>query len=1136
MKAALLAVVIMAVAGIAFRLAATRNLGQAAAARPLATHPPISARTLSLPLYFEPNQGQTDPQVKYLARGLGYGLFLTANETVLDLQRRATKDRPATASVIRMHLDGASTAAHPRPAQPLPGKSSYFIGNDPSKWVRNIPQFGRVEYQSVYPGIDLVYYGNDHQLEYDFRVAPGADPNQIALNFQGASARVDAGDLVLTTSGGDICFHAPHIYQPSPNQPSGPNQQSGANQPTDIPGGFRLLAANKIGFTVGPYDHSRELIIDPVLNYSSYLGGAGTESLVQVAVDQATDIYLAGSTTAPIFPGTLPGTQNIFIAVLSGGNSPKLLYSTYLGSSGTDNLEGIAVDGGFNIYVAGTTTSSGPTFFPTTTNAFQTPVAGTHGFATQLLYATGSAYTLGYSTYLAGNGTDTVTGVAADSSQNIYVTGTTTSTNGPSNGFPSNSFAYQPCPFEPATQSIQTGCTITSGPAQFFASKISTSANLSGTAGMLYSTYFGGGYPATATSTGGGVAVDSSGYMYFTGTTTMQNYTGTGLGAAYPIVNAYQACLNQPGSSQGTVCSAATNPNNSDAILVKLNPSQGEPGAAPFFSTYLGGSSNDAGIAVAIDAADNAYVTGSTSSGDWSCPGCLAPAPFTYTDTSATNAFIAEISNQTATNTIFPLSYFAWLGGTTPDADQTIGQAIAVDAVGNVHLAGQTFSPNLPTTSFVTLSGYPNFIEQYCDAASSNTGTCNGDAFVALVNPSLIVTEGDYVTYLGGSGLDNGTGIAVDSSNNTYVAGTTLSPPSAPLCTPPNCLPPFNGFPITANALQSTLGGSNVANAFVTVLGSSSNVVVTAASGSPNPSPVNAGQGATFSFDITNNGPNPATNINFNAYIPTGFTISPTANVLTGSGTCNNNLSAGQNYIPCTITNLNAGATAVVQVVVTPPAPPPPAPISVSCTFSVNNGGMTYCSSATDQQQQDQVADFTLTASPSELPPVVNGNLAKFSIVVAPLNSLGYNGTITLTQSSQPSIVTSGSPTFYPSPTVTLDGTGSQSVTLQIQTVARPVSTGSLFRRTSFYASWLPIGGLSLVGLGIGAGRKRRRWIAGALLGLVAGLLLLQPACSSSSSNVTTNQGTAAGTYHITVTGSSSTNASHQVLLTLVVT
>ena len=706
MRAALLAVILLAVAGIVFR-----SLGQAAQLP--AAHAPISATTVSLPLYFEPNQGQTDPQVKYLARGVGYGLFLAANETVLNLQRPATKDQPATASLIRMHLEGASAAARIQAAQPLPGKSSYFIGNDPSKWHRNIPQFGRVEYQSVYPGVDLVYYGNDHQLEYDFRIAPGADANQIALNFQGASARVEGRDLVLTTNGGDVRFHAPHIYQSSANRQSG--DHSPASQQTDIAGGFRLLAANKIGFTVGPYDRSRELVIDPVLNYSSYLGGTGTESLVKVAVDQANEIYLAGSTTAPIFPGTLPGQQNIFIAVLNTGNSPQLVNSIYLGSSGTDNLAGIAVDGGFNIYIAGTTISNGPTFFPTTANAFQPGVAGTHGFASQLVLASG-AYTLNYSTYLAGNGADTVTGVAADASQNIYVTGTTTSTNDPSNDFPSNSFAYQPCPFEPETQSAQTGCTITTGPPQFFASKISTNAALTGAESMLYSTYFGGGNPANATSTGGGVAVDSSGYMYFTGTTTMQNFTTTGLGAAYPILNAYQACLNQPGSSQGTVCGPATNPTDSDAILVKLNPSQGEPGAPPFFSTYLGGSSNDAGIAVAIDGADDAYVTGSTSSGDWSCPGCLAPAPFGYTDTSASNAFIAEISNQTTTNTIFPLSYFAWLGGTTADGDQTVGQAIAVDSQGNVHLAGQTFSPNLPYNfAFGTFqgSGYPNYLQAY---------------------------------------------------------------------------------------------------------------------------------------------------------------------------------------------------------------------------------------------------------------------------------------------------------------------------------------------------------------------------------------------------------------------------------------
>ena len=179
-----------------------------------------------------------------------------------------------------MRLEGANSSARVSGASPLPGKSNYFIGNDPSKWRQDIPQFGRVEYQAVYPGVDLVYYGNQGQLEYDFRVAPGADPNQIALSFQGASAHIisisrdsedsgDSGDLILSTAQGDVRFHAPSSISRHARF-----RKSVRQRQKTITGSFRQLADNKIGFTIGDYDHSRELVIDPVLSYSTYLGGS----------------------------------------------------------------------------------------------------------------------------------------------------------------------------------------------------------------------------------------------------------------------------------------------------------------------------------------------------------------------------------------------------------------------------------------------------------------------------------------------------------------------------------------------------------------------------------------------------------------------------------------------------------------------------------------------------------------------------------------------------------------------------------------------------------------------------------------------------------------------------------------------
>src|SRR5271169_1175637 len=320
MKVALVAAAVLAIASVMFyfgtavhaakasgpgsteqRSAERASADQRSAEQVFAPHQAIPSHSVSLPLFFEPNQGQVAPPVKFLAHGAGYGLFLTADEAVLDL-RRAGKGQPSSGSVVRMRLDGANSSASVSGVSPLPGKSSYFIGNDPSKWRRDIPQFARVQYQAVYPGVDLVYYGNQGQLEYDFRVAPAADPNQIALSFQGASARIVPGDsggsggLVLSTANGEVRFHAPRVYQPAAPQSATGNASGSAEKA--VAGAFRQLADNKIGFTIGEYDHSRELVIDPTLTYSTYLGGSNTESLVRVAVDSSLNIYLAGSTNS----------------------------------------------------------------------------------------------------------------------------------------------------------------------------------------------------------------------------------------------------------------------------------------------------------------------------------------------------------------------------------------------------------------------------------------------------------------------------------------------------------------------------------------------------------------------------------------------------------------------------------------------------------------------------------------------------------------------------------------------------------------------------------------------------------------------------------------------------------------------
>jgi hypothetical protein len=1095
MKAAFLAAAVLAIAGVAFYFSTTvhaaKASGPGSAELKPAAHKTLTSKSLSLPLFFEPNQGQTAPQVKFLAHGAGYGLFLTADEAVLQLHPSAVSSQPsalssqgASSSVIRMRLDGANSSARISGASPLPGKSSYFIGNDPSKWHRDIPQFARVQYEAVYPGVNLVYYGDQGQLEYDFRVAPAADPNQIALSFKGASARIVSGDLLLATDRGDVRFEAPRIYQ-----------QDGKIQ-KPIAGSFRQLADNKIGFSIGDYDHSRELVIDPILSYSTYLGGSKTEAQVKIAVDSAPVIYVAGATNSPDFPVTdgsflnpTPGAQNIFISKINPtlAGTAQLVYSIYLGGSGTDSLSGIAVDAAFSIYVAGSTTSSD---FPTTPNAFQQkPQTGSHGFLTKISLGLNATYATAYSTYLAGNGVDHVTGLAIDGSQqNAYVTGDTTSTNPASEGFPANANAFQPCPFGPV-QSNGT-CPVASGPPQFFASKINTGG--SGSLSMLYSTYFGGGNPAGATAVGGGIAVDpspnSAPNMYITGTTNMLPTVGGNGEAKFPLFNAQQSCLNEA-SNHGT-CTGANGTTNTDAFVAKINPNQA--GSNPVYSTYVGGGGVDVARAIAVDTSGMAYITGSTNSTDWVCTNsCPSSFQGAYGG-GATDAFIVKIGN--LTGSIFPLTYFTYLGGNGDD----IGNDIKVDSSQGAHVVGSTTSTNFPTTINTLQSVYG----------------LGGDAFVASIGTTLSgVGNGDLSTYLGGNQLDQGTGIDLDIFGAIYVAGNTLSP----------------NFP-TENPYPNLTGGGQ--DAFVTKIGAASTLVLSNAGTSPAPNPVAAGTQVAFTFDILNQGPDNASNVTFLAVVPVGGAVasSATAKVTLGSGSCG---PVNGDTIQCLIPTLSAcieplctSPLASVEVDVTPSITANNPTISVSAGVSANGGGTQATSS-----QTAKVVDFSITASTST--PVINaGDTTTFQVVFAPTSNLGYNATITPSQTTTPGMVTATTPTFNPTP-ITLSGTASATTTLSIATVARPVVTGTLLRRASFYAAWLPIGGLSIVGLGLGAGRKRRRWLAGAVLCLIAGAILLQSGCGSSSSSPSTGGGTQAGIYTITIQGSAGTGASHSTQVQL---
>src|SRR5258706_537610 len=491
-----------------------------------------------LPLQFEANRGQTHEDVHFLARGAGYSLYLTAGEAVLVLANPDAKAQKRSFA-LRMSLVGAAREPVVTGLDELPGKANYFIGKDRSKWRTNVPTYAKVQYRNVYPGVDLVYYGNQRQLEYDFVVAPGADPKKIALRFRGADKlEIDVeGNLVLRTAGGDIQQHKPVIYQ----------EIDGFRR--EVAGGYVRKGADRVGFQLAAHDTTRPLISDPVvLSYSTYLGGGAGDFSNGIAVDAAGNAYVTGFTASSDFPTTagtfqpnFGGAGGAFVTKLNPAGT-ALVYSTYLfGNGGGGN--GIAVDADGNAYVAGggfvakldpagavliysilfdgrgngialdadrsayVTGQTDSPNFPTTIGAFQTTFAGGDAFVMKV-DPTGSA--LVYSTYLGGSGADWGNGIAVDSGGNAYVTGITFSTD-----FPTTAGAFQ--------SAVSGG--------GFF-----TNLNPTGSA-LVYSTYLGG----TDLDLGLGIALDAKGNAYVTGATNSTDFPTTA-GAYQPALSGVVCC------------------------------------------------------------------------------------------------------------------------------------------------------------------------------------------------------------------------------------------------------------------------------------------------------------------------------------------------------------------------------------------------------------------------------------------------------------------------------------------------------------------------------------------------------------------------------------------------------------------
>jgi len=1072
-----------------------------------------------LPLMFEPNQGQAnldpaDTRARFIARGSGYSLFLGAEGAIVSMRsspvRGSKTSKRGDFTSFQMKLAGADPNARLTATDLLPTKSNYLLGNDPAKWRRGIPQFAQVRYENVYPGINLVFYGNQGRLEYDLQIAPGADPAQAELEFDGArSLELKDGALVVRGRNGDARLEAPRLYQ----------QIAGREQPVE--GRFVLRGGNRAGFSIGPYDRTRELVIDPNLSFSTFFGGAGDEHASFIAVDGSGNIYLTGSTTSPTLPvgasmtvlqSALAGAQNVYIAKINPGLSPPLEYVTYLGGTGTDSPVGIGVDGAGDPIVGGTTTSIG---FPTSSTAYQaTPEAGSagphHVFVTKL---NPTATAIIYSTYLSGSGDDIASGMTIDGSENIYVTGTTTSTKpgdvgsptGPQ--FPSSSGPPYATPFQ----------LVPLASIQFFVTKVNTGN--AGKSSIAYSTYFGGANSETSTpvATGGGIAVDTIGNIYFDGTTNF-TYTNGAVGD-FPILNAYQACLDPTVpvvvTNPPPPCSNSATTTATDAFVAKLNPS-GAQGQQLQWSTYFGGADTDSGTGIALDSgAANVYIVGTTSSqkitGLSSFAGyqiCLdtpvnptggipACPTFSTPPSPPTDAFVARFSNPTSTTTTtavnVSLTYFSYLGGTGNDS----GAAITVDSASGALVTGSTASTDFPV--------FPN--------PSNVQGHLTGaqDAFVARLNTTAVTgqnTTGSWATYFGGSvtstasaSSTEGTGIALDVNQNTFFAGDT------------------NSIDLQVTGLPQAQNNGGF-DAFVTELQTTANLsIVGVLTLGTNQAYINAGNNATFTYTLTNNGPDLASNITVNIDLSQQVTVVPLTFVSasTTSGTCS--AGATTTGVSCFVSSLQPLSTATITVVVTPKANPN----GSQATF---NGGAVQVLSANNSvlaktQVSANMSDFALAVSPPNRSVPAAGDTAFYNVQLTP------NPTYTTSISITCSGLSTGM-SCTPSPaTVNLQGSSPGTATLAIGTTARPITTGSLSSPSKrFYAVWLAVPGLAVL-VGLSGDRRRRRIWGLMLFCALCALLLFQPACSSSSTAPPTS-GTQAGTYNITVTAASGSDSKSQ--------
>jgi uncharacterized protein (TIGR03437 family) len=648
---------------------------------------------------FEANLGQTDARYPYLARGKQHSILLSAAEMTFELPDKASGSR-----MIHAHLEGANSGAQSRAMEPQTGRVNYLIGNDPNKWVKDIPTFARIAFANVYPGVDVQYHGAGGFVEYDFIVAPGADPRVIRMNFAGADAVrvVPGGSLSVASGKRTLQWKKPVIYQ-----------ENDQGVRTAVEGRYKVEAQGAVGFELGVYDLKRPLVIDPVVTYATYFGTANTDGAARVAADAGGNAYIIGGTNAssfPVTPGTAynPGTSltgDVLLAKVAA-DGKTMVFTTHLGGGTTDTGFGIALDSSGNIYLTGLTFSDD---FPHTANLTPNTILPASVCFVTKLNSTGN--TIVYSTLIGGSKGDGCSAVGVDATGSAVVVGGTGS------------------PDFPTVNAVQKTLK-TSGASQYNADAFIAKLSPDGSK-LTYSTYFGGLSPDFATA----VAVDAAGNAYVTG------YT---LSPDFPVSSgAFQTTYGGGGGQFSSIVDTG------DAFVVKMTPT-----GTVSYATFLGGKQDDVAAGIAIDSQGNAYVAGATLSKDFPLQQAFQTA---YkgaggdTRLNGGDGFIAEL-NASGSSLLFS----SYLGGSLDDR----AAGVAVDSSGNIWVAGHTMSNDFPVTADA-----PQAKNAGDDGSGSNLLRL-GDAFLVEIGTSRKIAFGTYLggtstDWAGGVALDGQGGVVI---------------------------------------------------------------------------------------------------------------------------------------------------------------------------------------------------------------------------------------------------------------------------------------------------------------------------------------------------------------------------------------